>query len=314
MKLRVANAHLKLLALVLAAVTWFALRGRTIKQSEYMLCPVTLELPAHVKVRDRHTLNVEIRVRGPIDRLERFRPDEQTLRLDAVETVEQGLAGDTPSTMVSVEIARNDFHLPSRLELADYAPQRIRFWVERLENNELPIEVDATTLGAPADGYCIVSARVDPATVPITLGADEATGITAVRTTPVDVRGCTESVQATAALVDPRDPSRRLPGMVEVTVQIAPDVAETSLASVPITVLRRPNDRRAVTLEPQTTSVTVRARRDVLVGIRPEDVQAYFVLDENLESNVPYELPLKIVIAKPGVELVKAATIRVTIE
>jgi hypothetical protein len=58
----------------------------------------------------------------------------------------------------------------------------------------------------------------------------------------------------------------------------------------------------------------VRARRDVLVGVGPEDVQAYFVLDEKLEQNVPYELPLKIVITKPGVELVKAGTVRVTIE
>jgi hypothetical protein len=314
MKLRAANVHLKLLALVLAAVTWFALRGRTIKQSDYMQCAVALEHPADVKVRDKDKLVVEIRVRGPADRLDRFRPDDQTLRLDARKTIAQALAEGKSAAMVSVEVARTDFDLPARFELSQYTPQRLQFWVERLENKELPIEVDTATLGAPADGYRIVGVRAEPPTVPITLGADEATRITAVRTAPVDVRGCTETVHSTASLLDPREPSRRLGPLVEVTVAIAPDLDEKSLSPVPITVLRRPNDKRTVAIEPQTTSVTVRARRDVLVGVGPEDVQAYFVLDEKLEQNVPYELPLKIVITKPGVELVKAGTVRVTIE
>jgi YbbR domain-containing protein len=311
MKMPLRNAKLKLVALALALITWFAVRGQTIEQSDWLECPVSLVLPADVIVQDEKALSLEIRVQGPLDTLADFRPTSMTLRVDARETVEDALASQASAT-VSVEIARRHFRLPRALDLAEYDPKTISFQVERIEETVLPVEV--TSFGTPADGYRIVAARALPSTVTLALGAEEAKQITAVPTTPVDVTGCTSTVEDKAHLIDPRgEGSARLGETVDVIVTIEPVLAQKPLSAVPIMVLQRPAARRKVAVDPEAVTVTVSGRADLIASLGPEAVAAYLVIDEALDPGV-YTLPLVVVSKKPGIEVVRAPTVQVTIE
>lgn len=311
MKLRLRNVRIKVVALALALITWFAVRGKTIEQSDWLECPVSLLLPDDVIVQEEKALSIEIRVSGPVEKLADFRPVPTTLRIDARETVEDALVG-RPSATVSIEIARPHFRLPRRIEIATFEPKTISFQVERLEETVLPVEV--TPFGAPANGYRIVAARAMPSTVTLTLGAEEAKRIAAVATTPVDVTGRTSTVEDKAYLIDPRGKgTAQLGDIVDVIVTIEPVLEQKLLSPVPIMVLQRPGARRRVTVDPDAVTVEVKGRADLIASLGPEGVAAYLVFDEALDPGV-YTLPLVVVSKKPSIEIVKAPTVQVTVE
>jgi len=188
----------------------------------------------------------------------------------------------------------------------------ISFQVERLEETVLPIEV--TPFGTPADGYRIVAARAMPSTVTLALGAEEAKRITAVATSPVDVTGRTSTIEDKAYVIDPRgEGTARLDETVDVIVTIEPVVEQKPLSPVPIMVLQRPGARRRVNVDPDAVTVEVTGRADLIASLGPEAVAAYLVIDEALDPGV-YTLPLVVVSKKPGIEIVKAPTVQVTIE
>ena len=314
MKLRVHNAGLKLIALVLALFTWFALRGNMIRQSDYLACPVTVVVPDTVTVQNLDSLSVEIKVQGPVEKVADFEPDEGTLRLDARAEAEQALAGGASSATIRLPITSSDFQLPRRLGLAKVRPEHIQLRVERLERTVLPVEVVA--FGEPADGYRIVedATRAMPSTVTLDLGAEAAAKIHSVKTTPVNVAGCTGTVRDKAYLLDPRSASdKRLGPSVEVVVTIAPDLQTKELAPVPIMLLKQPNDRSRVEVDPGTIAITVRGRADLLASLGPEAATAYVAIGKEMTPDFTYTLLPVVTIRSQGVEVIRVPEVKVTI-
>jgi hypothetical protein len=314
MKLRVPNVGLKAVALALALLTWFALRSKIIEQSEYLECPVTVTVPDTVVVQNADSLSVGIKVQGPVEAVADFEPDEQTLRLDARAEVRQALAGGVASATIRLPITSSDFRLPRRLGLVKVRPEYIQLRVERLKRTVLP--VDVATLGEPADGYRIVeeATRAMPSTVALDLGAEEAAEIGAVKTTPVNVAGCTGTVRDKAYLIDPRSTSgKRLGPSVDVIVTIAPDLRDKELAPVPIMLLKRPNDRSRVEVDPGTIAITVRGRADLLASLGPEAATAHVAIGEEMTPDFTYTLLPVVTIKVQGIEVVGVPEVKVTI-
>jgi hypothetical protein len=295
-------------------VTWFALRSNMIRQSDYLDCPVTVVVPDTVTVRNADTLSVQIKVQGPVEKVADFEPDKTTLRLDARAEAEQALAGGAPSATIRLSITAGDFRLPRRLGLAKVRPEHVQLRVERLRRTVLPVEV--ATLGEPADGYRVVkeATRAMPSTVTLDLGAEAAAEIHAVKTTPVNVAGCTGTVRDKAYLLDPRSTSdKRLGPIVEVTVTIVPDLQSKELAPVPIMLLKRPNDRSRVEVDPGTITITVRGRADLLASLGPEAATAYVAIGKEMTPDFTYTLLPVVTIKSPGVEVIRVPEVKVTI-
>ncbi len=314
MKLWARNLNLKLIALALALVTWFAVRGRTIKESDWLECPVELSLPDNVVVQEGHARSVQIRMRGPIEKITDFHPRDWPLRIDAQPDINDALAGGATSATVRLQVARNDFRFPRRLSLIGYNPKTIQLRVQRLQRTVLPVEV--TTFGDPAEGYEIVrdATRAMPSTVTLNLGAKEAAGIRAVMTTPVNVAGCTSTVHDKAYLLDPRsDRGERLGQSVEVVVAIAPDLRVKELTPVPIMLLKRPNDRSRVEIDPETITITVRGRKDLLASLGPEAATAYVAVGEEMTADFTYTLLPVVTIKSREVEVIVVPEVKVTI-
>jgi hypothetical protein len=321
MKPRIANVHLKIVALALALLTWFAVRGRTIVQSSDLRCPVSVTCPEDVKIEGVASLTIDMRVQGPAEKVVRFRPDKETLGIDARAEIAQALAGGQASATVFVPIERRDFRLPRRIELVEW-PHSIRLYVQRLER-DVPLPVKVTWAGNPPPGYRVVEDRIEakPTMVRLDLGAEEAARIKAVETTPVNVEGRTDAVHDLVWLVDPRSESRtRLdtaddaPGQVEVVVPIEPIIDDKDLSPVPVLVLRQPGETRRITVEPTSVTVTVSGRADLLASLGPEAVTAYLELKDKLDPGAPYTLPVTVVARQAGITVVKAPVVKVTVE
>lgn len=314
-----ANLNLKLVALALALLTWFALRGRTIVSSDELKCPVTIVYPDDVRAEG--PLTIEIRVQGPADKVVRFRPDAETLELDARAEITRGLAGGQPSAPVFLSIDRRDFRLPRRIEIVDW-PHTIRLHVQRLERN-VAIPVQVTWTGEPQPGYRVVEERIEvtPTMVRLDLGAEDAGRIKVVETTPVNVAGRAETVRDLVWLVDPRSDSGARLDMsadgaqqVEVVVPIEQVDGTRNLLSVPVLVLRLAGETRRITLDPAMVTVTVSGRPDLLTSLGPDSVVAYLELKDKLDPAVSYTLPVTVVAKQPGITIVKVPLVRVTVE
>lgn len=299
MKPRIHNLSIKLIALVLAVATWFLLHGRTITESGWLECPVELTLPDNVIVEQQDALSIEIRVQGPVDKISDLRP---TVAIDARDEIEQALAGGVSSATLLLPLARDDFRLPRRVALLEREPDSIQLHVQRLQRTVLPVEV--ATFGRPADGYEIVQKRATPSTVTLELGAESATGITAIQTTPVDVTGLTAPVHDTVFLLDPQpDSDDPLEHSVEVDVVIAPRLEERQLEPVPIMVLKPPNDRSRIEIDPGAIAIKVRGPAKLLADLGPNAAAAYVVIDEGITPGFTFTLVPIVIIKTPGVEL-----------
>jgi len=312
MKLRIPNLNLKLIALALALATWFAVRGRTIKDSEWLECPVILSLPDKVVVQEPSVTCVRIRLRGPVEKLADFRPDDWPLGIDATPQIEDAFAGGETAATISLDINRDDFRLPRRLELFDFEPDRILLKVERRMRTVLPVKV--TTFGQVADGHEVVETRAMPSTVTLDLGAEEATEIQTVETTPVNVTGSATTVHDAAYLIDPRSGSGgRLDRRVEVTVTIAPKLIERQLKPVPIMLLRQPNDHSTVEVYPETIEISVRGRADLLAGLGPEAAAAYVSIGKEITPGFTYTLLPVVMLKTRGIEVISVPEVKITI-
>lgn len=302
MKLHVRNLNLKLIALTLALATWFAVRARTIEESGWLACPIAVTLPDDVIAPEGNALTVKIKVQGPVEKMADFHADDWPLRIDARADVQEALAGGTAAATIFLKVGKSDFRLPERFVLKEFKPDGVQLKVERRRRTALAIEV--TTLGRVADGYDVVEKRAVPSTVMLDLGAEEAAHISVVETTPVNVAGRTESFQDRAFLLDPRDPARarRVGESVEVLVTIAPQLREIVLEPVPIMVLKQPNDRSTVEVDPGTIAVTVRGRADLLTGLGPEAATAYVSVGKEMTPGTYTLLPV-VTIRTGGVEI-----------
>ena len=321
MRPRIANLNLKVVALALALLTWFAVRGRTIVQSGDLKCPVLLIVPEDVIVEGGGSLTVDIRVQGPADKVVRFKPDNETLELDARDEIARQLEGGRTSATVFLPVTRRHFRLPRRLEVVDW-PHSVRLHVERLERN-VPMPVQVTWTGAPKPGYRVVQEQIEaaPTMVPIDLGAEEADRIKAIETTPVNVEGRTGTVRDEVWLIDPRSETRQPlkasvdgAGRVKVVVPIERIMDEKVLAPVEVLVLRQPGETRRITVDPASVSVTVSGPAETLASLGPEAVVAYLDIKEKLDPGSPYTLPVTVVAKQAGVTVVGKPVVKVTVE
>jgi len=312
MKLPGRNLNIKLIALTLALATWFAVRSRTIEESDWLVCPVTVALPDNVIAQEQGELSVQIKVQGPVEKIADFRAEQWPLSIDARADVQEALGGDTATATLRLRITKNDFQLPGRIALKEFKPDSVQLKVGRRQRKVLPIEV--TTFGRVADGYQVVEKRAMRSTFPLDLGAEEAARISVLETTPVDITGRTQSVRETAVLLDPRDATRsqELAESVEVVVTIAPMLHEIVLEPVPIMLLKRPNDRSRVEVDPGTIAITVRGRADLLAGLGPEAATAYVSIGKAMTPGTYTLLPV-VTIGTRGVEVDPKSVPEVTV-
>lgn len=215
------NMGLKLLALAIALLVWFALSGQRrerISERSYRIPLSLVNVPPQTVVASPLPGGVEVRVRGPFTALRQLQPE----RLEAVIDLLNGRPGESVHRFVP-----EDINVPPEVEVLAIAPGEVKVVLDRIGERLLPL-VPALS-GDPAPGSQVVDVSVDPRIARVVGPATALEKMTGVSTEPVSVanRSATFSVTTTAL---PNVPGVRVREgqVVHVTVRMGPAPSRTA--------------------------------------------------------------------------------------
>ena len=175
------NLGTKLTALVIAAVTWFALSGERrerISERTYRIPLSVVNVPRGTMIVSPVPDAVDVRVRGPFTPLRQLEPG----KLEAVVDLVDATPGERRYPLEPADI-----NVPDQVEVIAISPGEIRVVLDGVEEKTLPILPDVT--GRPASGTQVESAIAEPRNARILGPARTVARMTEVRTDPISVEG-----------------------------------------------------------------------------------------------------------------------------
>ncbi len=186
------NAGTKLLALAIAAVTWFLLTGvrrERISERNYRVPLSIVNVPRGTMVVSPMPDSVDVRVRGALTPLRTL----DTARLEAV----VDLADATPGEK-RYPLEPTDINVPPSIEVIGISPAEIRIVLDEVAEKTLPVV--ATVVGDPAPGAQVEEVAVDPKNVRVVGPARALAGLASMPTQPVSLDGRPASFSETTTL------------------------------------------------------------------------------------------------------------------
>lgn len=220
----VDNAALKLVALVLS-LTVFVLVHSERDRSIVAYVGVSYTMPEDRVLVSRRVDQVRVTIEGSQRRIRRFDEREMgRIHVDLTQEQDGEYVFDP-----------EDIDLPEDLELLSISPSSMTLDFQPRDDKTVPVRV--ATTGRPARGYRVEGVHTEPARVAITGAESVVQGIENVRTREVVLDGRTESFRVTVPVVAPRSTVDFVDTkMVQAVVTITPDLEQTTLADIPITV------------------------------------------------------------------------------
>lgn len=215
------NLGLKLLALAIALLAWFALSGQRrerISERSYRIPLSLVNVPPQTMVASPLPGGVEVRVRGPFTALRQLQPE----RLEAV----IDLLNRRPGERVH-RFAPEDINVPPEVEVLAISPGEVRVVLDRIAERLLPV-VPALT-GDTAAGVQVIDVTVEPRIALVVGPATSIEKMTGVSTEPVSLANRSATFSATTTAL-PNVPGVRVREgqVVHVTIRMGPAPASTA--------------------------------------------------------------------------------------
>jgi len=189
------------------------------EQDEVTLAiPVTLEHIPHDLMTVRNTpLVLEARLKGLSRVLKDIKESQLSCKID--------LSMAKPGPLL-VKVSPEMINVPWRVSVLETDPASFTITVDRQIDKVVPIVPDLNK--DPAPGYVIPSVVATPCTIRLTGPMGVLEDISAVRTTPIDVGGLTETVKKKVALNLNHNPHVKAIGesLVEVEIVVEQKMAE----------------------------------------------------------------------------------------
>lgn len=208
------NLSLKLISLFLALILWVIIsRGTGGNEMETSLgIPVVLHnLPSDLEVVAGLVERVDVRFSGPRRFVSKISQLGITIPLDLTGAVE----GET-----TFELYTADLDVPERTTVTRISPSSISIQLEKTLNRKLLVE--PVIQGKPAEGYIAGPPGVKPKYVELKGPRSAISGLTTVRTAPLQIDEAIEAVSARLPILMP-DP------------KIHPVGDSTVMVTVPVT-------------------------------------------------------------------------------
>ncbi|HMA18021.1 MAG TPA: CdaR family protein, partial [Thermoanaerobaculia bacterium] len=127
------NLGLKLLALAIALLAWFALSGQRrerISERSYRIPLSLVNVPSRTMVASPLPGGVEVRLRGPFTALRQLQPE----RLEAVIDLRNARPGESVHRFVP-----EDINVPPEVEVLAIAPGEVKVVLDRIGERLLPL-------------------------------------------------------------------------------------------------------------------------------------------------------------------------------
>jgi len=276
-KIFVEDWSLKLLALAITLVLWFAVTGQN--QPLTIRTPVQLNLirPSNLDISNDPPKTVEVVLKGSRPNLQRLSP------LDLVATVDVSdhAAGER---VIRLSLDRVTMQLPDGVKIESFQPGTIPVRLEPRVERQVPVEVK--TEGNPADGYEVYGINPAQLTVRVRGPASRIEALQNAPTETISVSGRKESFTAPRVAIDIADQKIEiLDPLVDLAIEMGEKRTERSFSGVTARSIS------GVEIRPATAEVTLSGPSSVLAELRSEDVKVVVHMSTTGGSVAGLELP-----------------------
>ncbi len=275
----------KLIALLLAIITWYAIQPAISFETTINDVPIRVIVDPGWAVLEQSVTGVDVHFRGSREGIRYLRQEEMEVVVDV-----RGMAYDE-SLIVSLD--QRSVRGPTGVRPLFIRPSEITLSVDQEEDRKFPVRVHIQ--GTPPDGYDIESVRPIPDVVTVSGPRQRLDTIEAIRTTPVDMEGRLQSFKLSVALVSPsRAWTARLePERVDVDVSLVERSATRDIEERRVRLLFGSRLWSDVVVNPTHVDLQLVGRAELLELLEMRDVQVYVDL-AGLEPGQEYEQPLKV--------------------
>ena len=179
--------------------------------------PVTLEHIPHDLIAIRNIPVLEARLKGPSRVIKALKGSQLSYKIDLSEAEPGPLC---------IKISPEMIKVPWRVSVLEIDPTSFTMTIEKQMEKIVPVVADLNK--DPAPGYIISSLVATPSMVRLTGPMSVLHKISAVRTTPVDVEGLTETIKKKVALNLSHNPHVQAIGdsLVEVEIVVKEKIVE----------------------------------------------------------------------------------------
>jgi len=296
------NRGLKLMALLLAVLTYYAVRTETGYEVDYEV-PVQVKMERGIAILEQNPMAVRVRFRGS---------QEDLLRLDVrkLKAVVQPSAGDTESAEAEIPVRAGDIDGMQHVRPLRIEPPMVKLVFDR-EIGTIASVAKPKIVGTPLVGKAEV--EFEPQSVRIRgpkrrLDELKRDGQVVVQTEPVDVDGRVKSFTKQIRVVPPGDTwvSQIEPSTVTAKVSIVSATLTRQWKDVPVLALSGPGAQSDVLFEPPAVSVTLEGSAEQLDRLT-QNAMTVFVDCVALDQTGAYQLPV-------AVHIVDAPELRISVE
>ncbi len=288
----VDNWAIKVLALVLAILTFYAIHWATGYEVDYTV-PVKVQVGEGIAVLDQDADAVKVRFRGTQDDLLKLDQDRLRIILRPREGEPDGLPRAVPIS------ARNFESLPN-VSVVKIEPDEVILTFDREVSAEFKVAKPGA-IGSPLVGRAEID--YSPKIVMISgpkrrLEELKLRGEEELLTEPVDIDGRVESFSRLVEVLPPNDTwvSRIDPSEVTVRVRIVRELTMRTWTNVPIMAVRDPSSGDGgLTFTPAFVNVTLEGQAEIVESLATGDVRAFVdCVGLELSPDIPQEKTVQV--------------------
>jgi YbbR domain-containing protein len=276
---------IKILAVILAASTWFYIRELTSFEEVVSEVPLEVLLPEGWAVQERSVNTVEVTFRGSQADIRALNKSQIRVQVDARNKVVE------PNVILKVD--RSIVMAPRSVRAIYVDPSEVVLTLDRESDKTVPVRVEQ--LGQLPDGFDVEKIIITPPEVTVHGPERRIASVEYVRTVPIDMEGRIRSFQLNRALMTPGEnwQARMDIDKVRVEFTIVERSMKKDFTSVPVRALLPLGISSEIRFFPDEVNLSIKGRIDVVSNLTAGAVHAY-VDCANLKPGQDVEMPVQV--------------------
>jgi YbbR domain-containing protein len=277
------NKGAKLIALLLALITWYVIQPAISFESTISDVPVRVQVDPGWAVLEQSVGSVDVHFRGSREGLRYLDQEQLEVVADA-----RGLSY-TESLTMPLEL--RGVRRPAGVRPIYIRPAEVMLTVDQEDDIELPVRV--VIQGNPPEGYEVEEFKAVPESVLVSGPRQRLGAIEEIRTTPIDMEGRLQSFKLRVGLVPPSRTwiARLEPERVEVEVRLVERSSSLTLDDMRIYKLFGAELPAGVEMQPTHATVSLIGRVELLDALTRRDIRLYADLSGMLPGETE-EVPI----------------------
>lgn len=259
------NRSLKLLAIVLAVLSYYAIRSETRFEVHYDI-PLEVKVGEGIAILDQNPRTVDVTFRGSQEDLRRL--DQKMIK-----AVVQPRASD-PAGFESVSIDQGNIEGVSGVRVVRIKPSIVTLTFDYEDEKKVPV-AKPETIGTPRIGKAEI--EYDPHFVNIRGPRQRLKDKKIVFTEQVNVDGCEESFSKQVQILSSGDTwvSQIDPSEIMVKVNIVTESVSREWTNITVLALVEQGGGSNLTFKPETVNVSLHGRAEILESISNGSIRVF---------------------------------------